>query len=354
MTNPLDTNNQENNQHSNQDSNKNDKESFAAKKEQGSIKSAFKNFGITIASLAALWILLNYVLAPLVLGTEENVDNSQAINTKNTKNEMPKEAEAKETVADSSFPAIYIDIALLEERIAELEENVDNITFDIEANNKENINNSEKYDNNTIEKMAREISELKAELDKVRNYEHDALRSMIIVSQIKEAMRSGRAFASEIEELALLRPDMKEILKTADSYSITGISTIDSLKREFADNIAALFVKNDEKTIAGNLKSIIKIRKVGKDHHGSDDDAVIARAESLLAEGNIAAALQESEKLSAATKKIFANWQEQAKTHLAANLLLKKITLHLGQKPQGADSKNPQHETTQNDQKVAL
>ena len=164
-----------------------------------------------------------------------------------------------------------------------------------------------------------DIEALKAEVQKLKSTNHGSIRSLILIGQLQDAIRAGRPFASEVTTLVALRPDMKEMLAPLTQASFTGIATFDGLKIQFAQAIApALAPTGNEKSLTQNLRSLVKIRKVGEGQKGQDDDAIIARAEAKLAKGDVAAALQETSNLSPRAAKGFSAWQERAETYLAA------------------------------------
>lgn len=85
-----------------------------------------------------------------------------------------------------------------------------------------------------------------------------------------------------------------------------------------------------DKTIH-NLTSSIHIRKVGTNHQGDDDGAIIARAEAQIDSGDIDEALAELDQLSPNAAEFFASWVTLAKEHQTANTVAGRMVKHLAQ-----------------------
>jgi hypothetical protein len=72
----------------------------------------------------------------------------------------------------------------------------------------------------------------------------------------------------------------------------------------------------DENSLYGNKQNIlgglVRIRKVGREHQGNDDGAIIARIEHYAGKGNLKDALAESQNLSVAASPYFKQWRKNA------------------------------------------
>ena len=111
---------------------------------------------------------------------------------------------------------------------------------------------------------------------------------------LREALATGRPFAAIKDALVAESTGWVEKLAPVSAFAATGVPTLDGLKMQFKSAIApALRPQTEEKNLVANLKSLVKIRKVGSEQKGADDDAVIARAEAKLNAGDVAAALAE-------------------------------------------------------------
>lgn len=261
------------------------------------IMASLKGLFFTLMVLTAMWFALRHVLTPLVFSHAEN-----------TASDIENSLEARITTLEEKIAKLEkqspptIDISPLEARITALE----------------NTPRTEMKESPPAIHHE-EIDALKADLEKLKSADQRYLRSIILISQLQDAIRSGRPFASELSALTILRPDMKEILSPLSDASSTGIATLAHLQEQFSRTIApALAAHSNEKSLSQNLRSLITIRKIGEAQTGNDDQSVIARAEAKLAKGDVAAALQETSTLSPHALQNFSAWQERAKRYLTA------------------------------------
>lgn len=276
-----------------------------------SVLAPLKGFLFTLVVLAVIWFALRYVLTPLMLPKE--VAEAPASTT------IPTNAEARIAALEEKITALEnktseaVDLAPLEARIAALE-NAPKVTG-------EAANGAKRED----------IEALKAELDTIKTEENRTVRSLILVGQLQDAVRAGCPFSGELTALITLRPELKETLTPLVGASATGIATLDQLKEQFAQTInPALIPQTEEKSLSQNLRSLVKIRKVGSEQKGTDDESIIARAEAKLNKGDVAGALQETQSLSPRVINGFAAWQERTETYLAAQGALSSLQASLG------------------------
>lgn len=259
---------------------------------------------LTLLLLAVAWFGLRYVLTPLVFS-----EQPAPVAVADHLEERIQILEEKWRALEAKEPPPMPDIAALEARIATLEQAPKNAPAEAAA-----VLNHE------------EIAMLKEEMERIKSSEHATLRSIILISQLQEAMRAGRPFANELSALMSLRPEMKEHLAPLEATGVLGVATLAQLQEQFAHAIApALAAKGEGKTLVQNLRSLVKIRKIGEAQSGADDQAVIARAEAKLAKADVAGALQEVGALSPHAAPNFAPWQERAKIFLAAQAVLDRL-----------------------------
>ncbi len=280
----------------------------AAPTRRRNITASLKGLFFTLMVLSAVWFGLRYVLTPII----SSQSNAPATALESNAEERIKALEEKVAALEKQTPAT-IDTTPLEARITALESAPKIV---------------EKEAAPTI--SHEEIDALKMELEKIKSTDHGTVRGIILISQLQDAIRAGRPFANELSSLALLRPDMKEKLTPLTQASSTGIATLAQLQEQFSRVITpALAQEGSEKSIAQNLRSLVKIRKVGETQTGTDDQAVIARAEAKLAKGDVAAALQETSTLSPHALETFVAWQERAKEHLTAQAAMATLQSQL-------------------------
>lgn len=82
------------------------------------------------------------------------------------------------------------------------------------------------------------------------------------------------------------------------------------------------------------LQALVVIRRVGEDVPGIAPDAIIARAEAILAKDDVAGAVTELAALEGAAAAAAKDWLAQARARLAADAALAAITLSFAQRPE--------------------
>lgn len=264
-------------------------------KARKTIAASLRNIFVTLIVLTAIWACMRYVLAPLVLGT--GAPKPALASDEGRITTLEQRIAALESLP---HPTNTVDLAPLEKRIAALE-----AAPKPEATPQHN----------------EEIAALKDDVEKLKSDNHTDLKSIILIGQLQDAVKSGRPYANELSALIALKPELKEKLAPASASSATGVATLAQLQQQFAQSISGA-MEPAQKSFTQNLRSLVKIRKVGAAQQGKDDEAIIARAEAKLNAGDIAAALHETDALSPAGMEKFARWQNNAKATLAASAAL--------------------------------
>jgi len=151
---------------------------------------------------------------------------------------------------------------------------------------------------------------------------------VLAVAQLRDAARGSGPFATALEAVRRLAGDdaaLAEPLATLAQYAATGAPSQAVLRARFsalADKIvraAAAETGGDwtARTLA-RLESLVTVRKLGE-VEGDSAEAVVARAESRLDLGDLAAAVAEVEKLSGAPAEVAAGWLADARKRLAVD-----------------------------------
>lgn len=186
------------------------------------------------------------------------------------------------------------------------------------------------------------ISELQKKLatqnSEAQNKADSIISSLIIFGQLKDAVNAGRAYANELTQLKKIANDNTDITKAIsliEADANTGIITPEKLKSRFSPLIKQALTNKDESALSKILHRFITIRKVGE-QSGSSDEAILARAEITLAQGDFAAVLSELEQLSEAAKEIFSGWQQDASKMLDTQKTISNLQLLLTQTNQAA------------------
>jgi hypothetical protein len=151
----------------------------------------------------------------------------------------------------------------------------------------------------------------------------------IAVANLRNAVAAGQPYAAELTAMRSLMPDPGD-LGALPSHADKGIPTVAELARnlqKIAEASAAPAPRAPVDTsfldsIIASAKSAISIRRIGDDAAGSDAHAVLARAETALNQGDLAAAIMEIETLATPDRDGFAGWLDDARARASANTTL--------------------------------
>jgi len=143
------------------------------------------------------------------------------------------------------------------------------------------------------------------------------------LENLLQKVKSGEGFSKELNIVSVALPRNVQLEKLNDRAA-AGVKSVAWLQREFTLVLRTVLAAED--TIAapgvmaklvGTAKSLIRIRRVG-DVEGDSREAIIARLETRVKAGNMAAALGEAKKLKGASAKAAAGWvglvEERVKT----------------------------------------
>ena len=195
------------------------------------------------------------------------------------------------------------------------------------------------------ERLSAAVRNMAGRLDRVESVRmpaadsESAARALVLaVGQLREALRTSGQYANEVAAVKALVGDDPEALgavavleKTADA----GIPTLAALRAEF-DTVARRVVM-ESIDLGGDgwlnragkwLFSIVSVRRTGDGALGVEPDAVVARAEALLASGDIMAAVDALAALDGAAAAAADSWRARAGSRLAAERAIAKLHIH--------------------------
>jgi hypothetical protein len=148
-------------------------------------------------------------------------------------------------------------------------------------------------------------------------------------ANLNEAVSAGRSYAAE---LAAMRPLLPETASLGDLAvnAAAGIPTLPELTQDFnalAEKAAPPPAASGSfvDSVIASAKSAISIRRIDATATGNEPEAVMARAEAHLKQGDLAAAVTEVESLPPAERSTFADWLDKAHARLAADETLAKL-----------------------------
>lgn len=145
-----------------------------------------------------------------------------------------------------------------------------------------------------------------------------AASAAVAAAALADAAQTSRPFLNELVTLERLTPDARDLADLRD-LAETGAPTLAALAAEFpevADRAAAASRTAGTDTsllsrIGDALAALITVRRTG-DLSGNSPDAILARAERRVAQGDIEAALTILKALPAGGQRATADWRERA------------------------------------------
>lgn len=181
--------------------------------------------------------------------------------------------------------------------------------------------------------MSGDVADLAARLDRVEAAQQRTVRAAsaaLAVSALSQAGLTSRPFTAELAAVETLLPqaDVAALRRAAQ----TGIPTRRSLAEEFPivasrASAAANAPGEDAGLIARTsyaLSSIVTIRRV-EGGTGKSADAIIARAEQMVQDGDLEGALVEMRRLPAAGRNAFVPWLAKAERRIEVDRRLAAV-----------------------------
>ncbi|MGH6735367.1 MAG: mitofilin family membrane protein [Methyloceanibacter sp.] len=183
------------------------------------------------------------------------------------------------------------------------------------------------------ERLAKLESTIPALLDAVDQDAEETRTATLAIAfaNLRAAVSEGRPYAAELSTLAALSPGAGDLGALLD-YDDVGIPTVPELARSFKVAKDASLVSSAPDPggsildrLLASAESLVKVRRVDAEAEGDAPDAVLARAEAFLEEGDLAATVKEVETLRDAQAASFATWLDQARARLAAEETLQRL-----------------------------
>ena len=153
----------------------------------------------------------------------------------------------------------------------------------------------------------------------------------LTLANLARAVQSGQPFGSELEAVAILAPGQQGLASLRD-FSASGIPRQDQLIEQFVPLSRQAFKeqwKASSQTwwdkIVSSLRGLITIRRTG-DVPGDDIEAVIARTEQALEDGNLRVAAGEARQLTGPGAEILSDWLRHVEAHNQADDVVKALS----------------------------
>lgn len=162
------------------------------------------------------------------------------------------------------------------------------------------------------------------------------MRGLIAFQTLQSQATSGQPFQAALQRVIALAGDSSAIqaqLSSLEQVAPTGRLQLADLQQQFASATRQFMQDAPAQTddffgkVKGNLSSFIRVRRT--DENASDNDAIVAAAETALSRGKVKAAYAEILKLDDASRAIYKDWLAQAKTYHLLPEWLNALQLHL-------------------------
>ena len=150
----------------------------------------------------------------------------------------------------------------------------------------------------------------------------------LAVGQLRAAVLSGQPFSAPLSSVKSIlaaeggtTPAVTETLRSLDDRASAGVVTLVALRERFAANAGAVLRAGTleaegwmDQTLR-RLTAVVTVRRTGE-VSGPGTEAILARAESRLGEGDLIAAVAELSALTEAPAAAVADWLESARARL--------------------------------------
>jgi hypothetical protein len=179
-----------------------------------------------------------------------------------------------------------------------------------------------------LDKLSGTVSGLTAQVDELAGRSVDPKAAFVVaVGQLRDAADGSNPFDQALGAAVAVAPDDSAVaaaLAALKPLATAGVPTLDDLKASFsatADAVVAADGAGDtwfDQTLS-SLEGLVSVRRVGGDVVGDTAEAVVARAEAALDQGNLDAAAADVASLTGAPGEAAAGWLAQAKNRLAVD-----------------------------------
>ena len=247
--------------------------------------------------------------------------------------------DARETRLRNQVAAIAPRLDAVERTLAELRKSVDDLAARAEqgdtertAQLAERLARLESQAANATS-LAQQVRSLEVTTAAARDAASKLSTTVLGVGQLAQAVESGGSFVRQLAAVRALGGDDPEIAQAAaalEGHATSGIPTLAALRAKFPETADA--VARAEPVTAGDgwtdkvidrLASLVSVRRVGPAAIASGGvDGILARAETALAGGDLAGAVDALQGLTGAPAEAAQEWLALARTRLDAEKLL--------------------------------
>jgi hypothetical protein len=179
-----------------------------------------------------------------------------------------------------------------------------------------------------LDKLSGTVTSLTAQVDELAGRGVDPKAAFVVaVGQLRDAAGGGEPFDQALASVVAVAPDDSAVaadIAALRPLASAGVPTLAELNESFSATadavVAADGAGNDwiDQTLS-SLEGLVSVRRVGGDVEGDTAEAVVARAEVALAEGDLDAAVADVATLTGAPGEAAAGWLAQAKNRQAVD-----------------------------------
>lgn len=165
-----------------------------------------------------------------------------------------------------------------------------------------------------VAQLEASVTAMQQQLSDIQSKNQQQLLALSALQEMKDTVQRGEAFGEALQQLTQLAGENERaqaLLGQMAPYARSGVS-LSQLQAMFETTVPKALAADEDNIFKRNLRSLISIRKVG-DSEGSDDESVIARAETKLNRGDVEASVKELAALSPSAGGRFATWVNKAK-----------------------------------------
>lgn len=293
--------------------------------------SGLQRLGMTLALLFFIWVTFAYAI-PYVLGgrAEKAISGDLPQRSKNSIAQLQE--------ALSHIEELQTRVATLDARVKTLEELA---TAPSPASDQAAAMKMVPVpppidpvaDDGRLAEMEEQLHAQQSAIEEMKTLlaaSNSKLAGLTAFGQMKEDMARGEPFRAAWNRVQALvsTQEAKDLLARLAPYADSGIATPSQLQTDFASAVTRTLSTSSSRW-SETVHSLIRIRKVGETQQGSDDEAVLARAEAKLEKGDVALALKELAALSPPAADAFAAWKKQAEAHLEAREIANALEVTL-------------------------
>jgi hypothetical protein len=168
--------------------------------------------------------------------------------------------------------------------------------------------------------------------------------SVLAFANLRAAIDSGRAYATELAALRSLAPAIGNF-GALPAFAEQGIPTLAELTTSFktasdaaidAEPTASTGDESFFGSVLQSAKSMVRVRRIDGNATGDDPDSVLARAAAKLRQGDLVAAIQDAESLQGPPRQSLSSWIDAARARASAEDTLSRLETSLREQAETA------------------